>query len=285
MDQPTLQLNSALADRLATSERNVTTREVDLMLANAQRLAGIGTLTTGIAQELADLLSVVTAAVISLRRELLLQDGSPGELTQHYMNLIERNAFHCAQIVSLLQEYGALKSDQTAVTDIATILRDTLVLVERQFREQCDIAIEVMAPANTRSIVCDHNRIVQLLVNLLNNARDSMQDSGGVIEVTVQPIEHGRAGASPGIGNGHGDMGDHVRITILDEGPGISPDVQPHLFEPFFSTRSGSHGVGLGLSIAREIVRQHNGDIRISNSKGPGKGALVTVILPVRPFA
>lgn len=283
MVQPILQLNSALAEQLAIGEQNVTAGEIDLMLANAQRLAGIGILTTGIAQELADLLSVVTAAIISLRRELQLQDDSSAELTQHYMNLIERNAFRCAQIVTMLQEYGALKTQQMAVTDIATILRDTLVLVERQFREESEIHIEVTAPGMTRSIVCDHNRIIQLLVNLLNNARDSMQDSGGLIEVAVQTIEYGAADGSPAAGNGHDDTGDHIKITILDEGPGILPNLQDHLFLPFFSTRSGSNGVGLGLSIAREIVQQHNGYIRISNSKGPGKGALVTVILPVRP--
>jgi signal transduction histidine kinase len=253
------------------------------LLANVQRLAGIGMLTAGISQELANLLSIVTTAGISLRHELQLQSGPLDETIEHYISLIERNAFRSARIVSLLQEYGSLEPPQMAITDIDTILRDALILVERQFREASNVRIAVSVPSESQSIVCDHNRIVQLLVNLLQNARDSMQESGGLVEIKVRLLTRGETTDVPEMNGRPQRDGDHIAISITDEGPGILPDLQEQLFKPFVSARPGGSGVGLGLSIANQIVQEHGGDIWFSNSRGPAEGASVTVVLPVRP--
>lgn len=283
MDQPAQQSNSELLERPTAGKQNVFPGEADVLLANVQRLAGIGMLTTGVAQELANLLSVVTTASISLRHELQQQNSPPDDTSQHYLNLIERNAFRSARIISMLQEYGSMESLQMAVSDVDTLLRDTLMLVERQFREQSNIRVEVNTPGETQSIVCDHNRVVQLLVNLLIDARDSMQDSGGLIEVMVQVNYKGESDPLHDIGGRKVSDQDCVAITISDEGPGIPAGDQEQMFTPFFSTRSDGNAIGLGLSVAHEIVRQHNGDIWYSKNKGPEKGASVTVVLPLRP--
>lgn len=285
MDQSTPQFNTELMEQLAAAEQELLEGEAGLLLANVQRLAGIGMLTAGIAQELANLLSIVTTASISLRHELQLQNSPPDNTIQHYMNLIERNAYRSARIITVLQDYGALNSLHMAITDIDTILRDTMMLVERQFREESDIRIEVNAPGETQSVICDHNRIVQLLINLLLNARDSMQDAGGSIAVKVRSTHNGAVSQSQEFAGWDEGDADRVAITIAGDGPGVSLPAQEPISRPFPSVTAAGNGVGLGLSIAYEIVQQHQGDIWFSNSRGPEEGASVTVVLPLRPSA
>jgi signal transduction histidine kinase len=170
-----------------------------------------------------------------------------------------------------------------AVTYIDIILRDALVLVERQFRDESNVRITVNAPGETPSMVCDHDRVVQLLVNVLMNARDAMKETGGLIEVKVQTLDELDSALLPDIDDRWRSGAGFVAITVSDEGPGISPAVQQQVFKPFYSDRPGSSGIGLGLSIARQIVERHHGLIWFSNNKGPTKGASVKILLPLRP--
>jgi signal transduction histidine kinase len=283
MDQPITKTNSERIDRQTGAVQALLEGDTELLLENMQRLAGIGLLTAGVSQELANLLSIVTTAGISLRHELQMLDNPSDDTVQHLISLIERNAFRCAQIVSLLQKYGSLHELQMAVTDIDLILRDALVLVERQFRDESGIRITVTAPGEVHSIVCDHDRIVQLLVNLLMNARDAMKKTGGLIEVKVRLLHELDSDVLPELDGRWQNDRSCVAITISDEGPGISTTVQQDIFKPFFSDGSGSSGIGLGLSIAGQIVEQHQGLIWFFNNKGPAKGASVIVLLPLRP--
>ena len=283
MDQPITKTSSERIDRQTGAVQTLLEGDAELLLENMQRLAGIGMLTAGVSQELANLLSIITTASISLRHELQMLDNPSDDTVQHLISLIERNAFRCAQIVSLLQKYGSLHELQMAVTDIDLILHDALVLVERQFREESGIRIAVTSPGEVHSIVCDHDRIVQLLVNLLMNARDAMEKTGGLIEVRVQLLHELDSAVLPDLDSRWQNDRGCVAITISDEGPGISPALQQDIFKPFFSNGPGSSGLGLGLSIARQIVEQHRGLIWFSNNKGPAKGASVIVLLPLRP--
>jgi two-component system cell cycle sensor histidine kinase/response regulator CckA len=266
-------------DQLAVFEQNLDVEGDANVLADVQRLAGVGALTAGIAQELANLLSIVSTASISLRYELQ-QSDPPEDVVHHYLNLIERNAFRADQIVAMLQAYGASDTKKMALTDIDTILRDMMMLVERHFREESNILVKVMASNEPQFLICDHNRIVQLLVNLLLNARESMPGTGGSIEVKVEAAHNGQSGI----------WGDTIALPL--EGTrciAISivsgeerANGQGEITHPVISTKpNGSNN--LGLSVANEIVRQHKGNIQFSNSRDPGKGVSVIVVLPVRP--
>jgi signal transduction histidine kinase len=283
MDQPIAKTKSERIDGQAGAVQTLLEKDAELLLENMQRLAGIGTLTAGVSQELANLLSIITTASISLRHELQLLDSSSDDTVQHLLNLIERNSFRCAQIVSMLQKYGSLQAPQMAVTDLDIILRDVLMLVERQFRDESNVRISVNAPGEAPSIVCDHDRIVQLLVNVLMNARDAMKETGGLIEVEVQTLDELDSAVMPEGDDRWLSGRGFVAITVSDEGPGISRAMQQQVFYPFCSAGPGSSGIGLGLSIARQIVDRHHGLIWFSNNNGPARGASVSILLPLRP--
>lgn len=285
MEQYTQQSPLKQQDRLDLAEGILASDQASYLLNDVQRLAGIGALASSIAQELADILSIITAANNGLRYELQQSDRTTSEGLQHYMNLIERNAIRGARIAAILGDYGAADEPQMAVTDVDVILSETLMLVERQFREEYGIRITVQRPQETRSIVCDHNRIIQLLLILLTNARDAMLPNGRRIDVAVHLIRAGELVSLPGLEYLPAATMDRFAIVVADEGPGIPNALQEQIFTPFFSTHANGKGVGLGLSVAQNIVHDHAGRIWATNSNGPAKGATFVVVLPVRPSA
>ena len=121
---------------------------------------------------------------------------------------------------------------------------------------QCDFA-EVPQVTGSRSA------LAQVFINLITNAAQALRRGGTI-----------RLGLHAGDG--------HVLVTVADEGEGMTPEVQQHLFEPFFTTRPG-RGVGLGLATVRQIVDRHGATVAVESA--PGRGTRVTVALPARAEA
>jgi len=250
-------------------------------LAHTQRLANIGSLTTGVAHELTSPLSIITSACSVLLNEM--QDNTlDQQLLEQYVELIERSAFRSAHIVKVLHDYAYTDQPRMAVTNVNAIVRDSLTLVEHQFLKHGDVEIEVDLADQLGSVVCDHNRITQVLVNLLANAYDAMKPQGGTIKVgfwSLPPSQLERNNNTVKETNGTGKFA----FSVVDNGHGIKPEIADEIFKPFFTTRSGGEGVGLGLFIAKGIVQQHNGHIWVENNPKPRPGVTSTVILPARP--
>lgn len=256
--------------REETPVSNMITDEVQRLndaLSHTQRLAGLGTLTASVAHELTNPLSIITTTCSSLLHELQEESLSQEQLVR-YVALIEQSAFRSARIVEVLRNYVHLDEPQIAVTDVEAIVRDSLTLVEQQFLKRANVRIDVELPAHLKTIVCDHNRITQVLINLLTNARDAMQPDGGTIYVRFWPV------------SAEETHREQFAFSVRDDGHGIAPEIMERIFEPFFTTKHNGQGTGLGLYIARGIVEQHNGRIWAENN--PDRGATFTVVLPQR---
>ncbi len=132
------------------------------------------------------------------------------------------------------------------------------------------ITLVVRPGAGLPPVVCDPAQIEQLLLNLAANARDAMPDGGTVV---IDTAVH-RLGPTPG----GPAAGDHVRLRVCDSGHGMPADVAERAFEPFFTTRAGGAGTGLGLATVHGIVTQAGGTVRIASE--PGRGTTVTVLIP-----
>lgn len=260
-------------------------------LAHVQRLAGIGTLTSSVAHELNNPISVIVAACANLLEGLADDSVSRDELVQQ-IELIERSAFRGARIVDVLRnyahDYGPDRATEPdlAITSPASIVHDALTMVEQQFRKRAGVAIDVEVSQGLSTLVCDHNRITQVLINLLTNARDAMQPEGGTIHVrfwALAPgLEGGLATGLPGNGNGDGrEPVEYVALSVSDGGAGIPPTIAGRIFEPFFTTKPSGQGTGLGLYISQGIVAEHHGRIWAENNAAGG--ATFTVVLPKRP--
>lgn len=244
-------------------------------LLHTQRLAGIGLLTASVAHELNTPLSIIAATCSNMLYEI--EENSLGmEQLQRYVEMIEQSAWRSARIVEVLRNYSYADEMQTAVTDLNMIIEDALVLVQHQFRGEFNIQIVKKLDENLKTIVLDHNRLTQVILNLLINARDTMLPNGGTIEIRswAQNAELETAVSS----NGNGSHQEMYAFSVSDTGSGIDPELLDRIFEPFFTTKSPGKGTGLGLFIAQRIVQQHNGRIWAENNALGG--ATFTVVLP-----
>ena len=245
-------------------------------LLHTQRLAGIGILTASVAHELNTPLSIIAATCSNLLHEV--EENSLGmDQLLRYVEMIEQSAWRSARIVEVLRNYSYAEEMQTAVTDLNMIIDDGLVLVEHQFRGEFNIQIVKQLDEGLKTIVLDHNRMTQVLLNLLMNARDAMASNGGTVEIRSWRTE-GEHTAVSSNGNGKGVKQEHYVFSVSDTGSGIDPALLERIFEPFFTTKNAGKGTGLGLFISKRIVDQHNGRIWAENNEMGG--ATFTVTLP-----
>jgi PAS domain S-box-containing protein len=247
-------------------------------LIHTQRLAAVGTMASSVAHEITNPLSIITNTCSNLYHELQ-NDALNVDQLHRYIDMIEQSAWRCVRIVEMLRNYTYDGDTSMAVTDLNMIATESLQLVEQQFLKEFKVAIETSLDPDLKSIVCDHDRLIQVVINLLINARNAMQPQGGTIYLKTWSLTEAKALTA----NGTSDKAaakSYYALSVCDSGHGIAPHLLSYIFEPFFTTQPNGTGSGLGLFIAREIVKQHNGRIWAENN--PDSGATFTVLLPQR---
>lgn len=247
------ELKRAVGD-LAMS--NTQLKKTQQALMHSEKLASMGQLAAGIAHELNNPLGVVLMYSHLLKREI-----SGSEKVSQDLNTIAEQADRCKKIVAGLLHFARQNK----------VLRQPANLVEvtRSCLKGCpaspEIRIVVQDKMKDPVIEIDRDQIIQVILNLVNNALDAMATSGGVLTMTLS------------------DTSKQALIEVQDTGPGIPEDIVKKVFEPFFTTKSIGKGTGLGLAITYGIVKMHSGDIRFTSNcdstKGP-TGTKFTVMLP-----
>ena len=236
-------------------------KQTSSQLIQASKLATLGEMSTGMAHELNQPLNVISLAVsnlriISERGKMSLAAVSPK------LDRIETAVRRAAVIIDHMRAYGRVAGDESVVLDIGDVihglcmlLRDQLALVEIQLVNRVD----------RHGIYVKGNAIQfeQVIINVINNARDAIRDSENPAgEIVIESLL----------------QRSRVLVRISDTGPGIPTDALPHVFEPFFTTKPVGKGTGLGGSISYGIIREMHGDIWAENTAG---GARITVSLPL----
>lgn len=234
-------------------------------LVLTDRLASIGLLTTSIAHELTNPLSIILTTCTNLEDMLQETEGLP-RVARRYLSLIQSNGLRCVQLIDSLRSY-AHSSPLRQEMQLGSLARHVVDLLAPDFENRKGFRLVVDAEESLPAVWCDPNQIMQVLINLLINARDAMGAAGG--DITIQLRELADLNA--------------VSLAVLDNGPGVDEADLPHLFKPFYTTKERGEGTGLGLFIVNEIVRQHDGWLRVHNRRdGTGRplGAQFTAILP-----
>lgn len=247
-------------------EERVREKSAELGRANdqmlqAEKLASLGKLAAVVAHEINNPLSGILSYAKLMRR--WIERGDPveahaGEMTES-LQLIESESRRCGNLVKDLLTFARSTPMNVQVMEVGTIVDRCVRLVEHKL-DLSSIALDLRLPDVPVRIEGDPAQIEQLLLALIMNALEAMP-RGGVLQITTS-----------------GDDAE-VRITIEDNGVGISEEILPQLFEPFVSTKEGQGGVGLGLAIARRIVERHGGKIEVDSA--PGRGTCFTITLPV----
>lgn len=226
------------------------------------KLATLGELATGIAHELNQPVTVISLAAENA--DAALEDGADGiEEARDRLGLILKQTERARSIVSHLKVFGRTDAGPLAPIDIASAVQGAMVLVGPSLMADM-VRVEVRVPAGLPLVAGRQVPIEQVIVNLLVNARDALMEKSPaerIVRLDASTIEEGRS----------------VQITVRDNGPGIPPDVMPHLFEPFFTTKPVGQGTGLGLSICHGIMDSMSGRLAAANVPGEGAEFILTL--------
>lgn len=222
-------------------------------LEQAQALAALGELTGTATHEFNNILmTILNHAKLGIRHR---DDETRDKALAKILDASER----AAKISKTILATAKNRSDDFEPTDLAQIIDDSLVLLERELRKyRVSVETEIGEVPAARA---NGNQIQRVLLNMVINARQAMPDGGTVLI---------------GLRSEQGE----VILTVRDSGSGIAKDKLPQIFDPFFSTKkgpdeSGKGGTGLGLSACRDIIQKHGGRIRVESTVGKGTAFII----------
>jgi signal transduction histidine kinase len=252
-----------MAEQLDAARRRLleeTERALDLerQLRHAQTLAVAGRLATSLAHEVGTPLNIISG-----RAETLLQGLPRDDRRREELSVIIGQIDRISGIIRSL--LAAVRPDRPKIEEVdlvGGVLERVLPLLRHAARRRA-VALEADVPPDVGRVLADANQLQQLVINLVMNGVEAIADGGTVRVEAARAESDGRPG---------------VRLSVRDTGPGIPADLRARVFEPFFTTKPPGQGTGLGLTICRDIAREHGGYIEAGEA--PGGGAVVSVWLP-----
>ena len=229
-------------------------------LRQAQKLEAIGTLASGIAHDFNNLLTAIFGYT-DLARSVLPADHP----ALNSLEMVDQSARQARGVTNALLSFSRRHVTEKTVADLVAVVRDSLRLVRRLLPGSIEVIADL--PVDQRIwIKADATQIQQVILNLSVNARDAMP-AGGRLTVRLEPPPKA---TSPGPGQ--------ATLHLSDTGCGIPQAIQPHILEPFFTTKPRGLGTGLGLPVSLSIIQEHGG--RLEFSSRPRKGTTFTIRLP-----
>ncbi|NJL28083.1 MAG: hypothetical protein HC897_09380 [Thermoanaerobaculia bacterium] len=223
-------------------------------------MASLGKLAATVAHELNNPLAGILNYAKLVERDLREGVEGPGGEAEisRFLSLIQKESSRCGDIVRNLLVFARRSGGELALHALSEVLDRSLMIVRHRM-ELGNVALERRALEGDDRVVCDAGQIEQALVALCVNAIEAMEP-GGVLTLELRPGE------------------DSVEIAVSDTGCGIAPEALPHVFEPFYTTKEGGSGAGLGLAVAYGIVERHAGRIEVGSE--PGVGTTFRLTLP-----
>jgi len=228
---------------------------MEAQMAQADKLASIGELSSGVAHEINNPLGVILGYT-----QLLLREEKHDSARYPDFKTIEKHARSCKTIVEDLLSFARTSPPKKETVDIHTIIDEVIDFVQPHSGLE-KIAIEKHYDRSLPPLVLDQKKIKQVIMNLVMNARHATGEAGTLTVTTRLDAQTG-----------------HTCVCIKDTGYGIDKQDLPRIFDPFFTTKPTGEGTGLGLSASYGIVKSHGGNINVTSQ--PGQGSEFVVSLP-----
>ncbi len=239
------------------SVRDITVeKKLEQQIIQSERLAAMGQMIGGFAHELNNPLTSI------LGMSELLQEGEAPESVRKQMVVLQQQARRAAEIVQNLMYFSRPPAPGKTPIDLSELVQRTLHLHAYSLRKS-NITIDFLKEASLPPVSGDAHQLMQVFLNLILNSEQAMREvrDRGTLRIRIEKQEKS------------------VSVIFQDDGPGISPEILPNIFDPFYTTKRPGRGTGLGLSISKAILREHNGNVEAAS--GPGGGAVFTVTLPI----
>ena len=246
-------------DALPPTDEQQFIQQLKGQLRASQSLATLGELTSTATHEFNNvLMTIINYARLGIRNR---DDESRDKALTKILDAAER----ASKITGTILAQARNRGESFEPTDLAGLIEDTLVLLEREMNKY-RVAVTTEIDPDTAQVRASGNQIQRVLLNLLINARQAMPEGGNLLVRLRNSDESG-----------------WVELTIQDSGTGIPQETLPHIFDAFFSTKkgpddSGRGGTGLGLAACKDIIDAHQGRIRVQSTVGVGTA--FTIRLP-----
>jgi PAS domain S-box-containing protein len=243
-------------------------KHLETQVLRAQRLESIGTLASGIAHDLNNILTPILTTAQLLQMKMLDTD----ERSQQMLKTIENNSKRGAALVKQVLQFARGIDGQRTVVQMNHLFSEIQQIVQETFPKSIELTEHIQP--ELWAVIGDATHLHQLLINLVVNARDAMP-KGGHIEISAENLlideDYARM-------NLDAHVGTYIAITIADTGMGMRSEIIDRIFEPFFTTKEIGKGTGLGLSTAKGIIQSHGGFVTVTSQVG--KGTEFKVYLP-----
>nr|NQU93576.1 hypothetical protein [Bacteroidota bacterium] len=231
-------------------------------LIHVERIASLGKLSSAVAHEINNPLSGVLTYTKLVHRQLdkLDVEFKAKQSMLKYLTIIENETKRCGDIVKGLLDFSRKDQQDFENKHLHKILKDTYNLMAHPMK-MADFNFYTDFSAQSDLIHCSENQIKQACVAILVNSYEAITQNGEILIRTINP--------EPG----------YIKLEIIDNGVGIAREDLSHIFEPFFSAKRKTNGIGLGLAIVHGIVQSHKGKIDIASELG--KGTAFSITLPL----
>ncbi len=241
---------------VVVSVRDITVeKKLVQQLIQSERLAAMGQMIGGFAHELNNPLT----SILGLSE--LLQEAEIAETMKKQLAMMHGQARRASEIVQNLMFFARPPAPGKSRVDVNELVQRTLHLHAYSLRKN-NITVDFLPDTSLPPVAGDPNQLMQVFLNLILNAEQAIREirEKGTLRIRLA----------------HPDK--TVVASFEDDGPGISPENLPNIFDPFYTTKRPGRGTGLGLSICKAVLKEHGGNIEASSA--PGGGALFTVTLP-----
>jgi PAS domain S-box-containing protein len=254
-------------DRVCILSRDVTEqKKLEAQFLRAQRLESIGTLASGVAHDLNNILVPILMAAP------LLRDDLPEAEREKLLTIVQASAERGASIVKQVLTFARGADGDRVLLQPIYVVQEVVKIAEKTFPKSIYVCANY--PEDLWTVVADPTQLHQILLNLCINARDAMPTGGRLtLDLENFGVDDHYVSMTPGA-----KAGPHVLLEVRDTGTGISPENIDKIFDPFFTTKELNHGTGLGLSTVIGIVKSHGGFMQVYSEAG--RGTSFKVFLP-----
>jgi len=248
-------------------DRDITKfKEIQERLMHAQKMEAIGRFAGGIAHDFNNLLTVINGFSNLMLTTLSTEDQEMKENLEE----INKAGNKAASLTKKLLAFSRKQIFQPKVIEVNKLIQNMEIMLKRLLSE--DISFQIKYSENLAHVFVDPSQIEQVIMNLVVNSRDAMP-KGGTLLIETSNVFLSSKDAQIEI-----QPGNYIQILIADTGTGMKKEQLLHLFEPYYTTKEQGKGTGLGLSTVFGIVKQSQGEIKVSSQLG--KGTTIKVYLP-----
>lgn len=236
-------------------------RKTQQQLVESEKMASLGVMSAGIAHEINNPLNFIQGGVFGLRDEVEEFDNqSIANRINPYLKIIKDGVRRATEIVKSLSHFSRQTTRIDETCDLHQIIDNCLSILKSSLKDKVEVARNYTK--NNRPVQGNEGKLHQVFVNLISNAEQAIEQRG-TLEISTEMTE------------------EKAIVRLIDDGRGISEDNLTKIMDPFFTTKAPGQGTGLGLSITKKIIKEHQGELKVSSKLN--QGTIFVVELPITP--